>query len=669
MAALLVAIPAASEAGVLKCDGKTVTLAGTAGDDVLEGTAGADVIHGLDGNDTINGLDGADTVCGGGGDDVITGGAANDRLFGGDGNDTLKGGGNADTIFGGAGDDTLLGGDGADTLDGGPGADTLKGEGKNDLLKGGDGPDFLIGGGGADTLEGGLGNDRLAGKNGNDLLKGQQGNDTIVGNSGNDTANGGNGLNDRCAANIENACELNPRDYQFKRFVISQAVVQADSNQAANKRVPTVEKRPGVIRVFVQASQPNTPAPLMRVFWNVNGVTGNAKLTGPATIPQNPTMGNMGSTYNYEFDETLLEPGAKIYVKIDPKDATLETNESNNRYPANGWRDINTVDVPKMKITIVPITIQGGASANISHSQATELLGKTFKLHPIGDYNVQVRDNYTFMNPTGTFNDWITLVGEMLALQQSENPNRQYHALLPPGGLTPGLGIAGIGYVGAPAAVSIQNQETIAHETGHNLSLYHAPCSGNEGNPDLNYPYAGGKIGKWGYDIYTGALKDPAVHVDLMTYCAPEWVSDYNFNNVIDFRTSTFGWDTDAEPDSGPAPAGTTYLQFSGLVPSNALQALMQTNELGNTATAQISDVRVVERLGSISAAGDHRIVGVDASGNEVVSASFRTYPLDHADGAGFVVSVPVADTDLMTVTSWRIEKSGTVLAALNAGS
>lgn len=662
VSALLVAIPSESQAGVLKCDGKTVTITGTAGDDVINGTANADVIHGLGGNDTINGKGAGDTICGGGGDDVLRGGAGNDKIFGGDGNDTLKGEGNADTLKGGAGDDILQGGDGADSLDGGADADTLKGDKKDDTLIGGAGPDYLAGGEGSDLLEGGDGNDRLTGQNGNDTLKGQKGVDTLVGNAGTDTANGGNG-NDRCAANTEAACEANPYDFEFERFLINQAVPQADSSQPANQRVGTVEERAGIVRVFVSGNQPNVPSPVVRLHWRVNGVTGKAKMTGPATLPQNPQESNLSSTFNYEFDETLLKPGADMYVTIDPADKTLETNENNNRYPAKNWRDLDTKDVPKMKITVVPITIQGGPAANISLSQAKALLAKTLKVHPIGDYNIQVRENYVFENPTGTTQDWITLVNEMMALQLAENPARQYHAFLPQG-LSPG--IAGIGFIGFPAAVSIQNQETIAHETGHNLNLPHATCSGQEGNPDPNYPYPGGVIGSWGYDVASGTLYDPDVFVDLMTYCAPEWISDYNFNNVLNYRSGPFGWETDVEAF---APAGEgVVLQFQGMVPSSSSQQLSQDNAVGNTAQALISSVQVVNRQALPPAFGDHRLVGVDATGKAVLSVPFQSYALDHADGAAFAFSIELTDAALLRVASWNVEKAGQVLTTRAAG-
>ena len=227
-------------------------------------------------------------------------------------------------------------------------------------------------------------------------------------------------------------------------------------------------------------------------------------------------------------------------------------------------------------------------------------------------------------------------------------------------------GIGGIGYVGYPAAVSIQNADTIAHETGHNLNLPHNPCSGGEGNPDLNYPYAGGNIGTWGYDIYTGALYDPAVYKDLMTYCGPEWISDYTFNKVLEYRSSNFGWDVST---FGLAPAGTgTVVQFTGTVPSSPEQAASQTALIAHDASPAITSVTIVDRPALAPEPGDHTLVARDGGGTIVAAVPFRSYAIDHADGAFFLFSVELADADLARVTTWSIEAAGHVLTSRAAG-
>jgi len=626
ISALLLAIPSESVAAEVTCGGLAVDILGTEGDDVLTGTPEADVIHGLGGNDVIKGLAGDDTVCGGDGDD---------ELFGGRGADTIYGGKNSDLIHGKSGDDVLSGSRGADTIHGGSGDDVLSG--KN-------------------------GNDDLAGEKGEDTIYGGQGDDTLIGGPKPDQLDGGEGT-DRCAGNTEVACELPAIDFVFERFLINQAVPQADSDQPANERVGTVEKRPGIVRVFISANQEGIDSPAVHLYYKKNGEETRVKLTGPETVPTDPQESDLTSTFNYVFDETLLLPGTKMYVLIDRLDKTMEKHEDNNRYPTAGWNDIDTRNVPKMKITVVPITIEGGASASISQSQAEALLEKTLKVHAIGNYDIEVRSNYLFEDPTGTTADWTKLLSEMATLRAAEDPDRQFHAFLP-NGLSPGIG--GIGYVGLPAAVSIQNADTIAHETGHNLNLPHNPCSGQEGNPDLNYPYEGGDIGTWGYDIYTGAAYDPAVFKDLMTYCGPEWISDYSFNKVLDYRSGGYGWDA---AGFGLAPTGTgTVVQFSGTVPSTQHQAATQEPLIALEAGPAIASVSVVPHPAAPPEPGEHRLVARDGAGEVVASVPFRSYAIDHADGAFFLFSVELVDADIARVASWNIESAAGVLASRSAG-
>jgi Ca2+-binding RTX toxin-like protein len=208
------------------CDGATVTIVGTEGDDVIEGTDGRDVIHGLGGDDVIYGRAGNDIICGGdgadkivghGGRDVLSGGAGQDVLKGKKGDDELRGNKGSDRLVGGLGDDTLSGGGGtdeasfaslalavvADLSEGsasGQGADTLAGiedlEGSSeaDTLAGDAGPNRLIGGGSGDLLRGRGGDDAVLGKSGGDELYGGSGDDLVKGGRGNDELYGGSGF-------------------------------------------------------------------------------------------------------------------------------------------------------------------------------------------------------------------------------------------------------------------------------------------------------------------------------------------------------------------------------------------------------------------------------------------------------------------------------------------
>ena len=639
LSSMLLAVPAVSQAGVPLCSGLEPTIVGTDGPDELQGTPGPDVIHGLDGDDRI---------IGGDGDDIICGGSGRDRLIGGLGDDALYGGIQADTVRGGPGADLVVGGAGNDLMFGGPGRDVARGKA---------GMDRVYGGGGADDLRGGGGADSIYGDEGVDSIFGNSGDDTLLGGGELGTVNGGAGT-DRCDGA---ACELDVIDYSVDRFLINQAVPQADSSSSPADRVGTVVGRPGIVRVFISANQTGVPAPSVDLYVFNGATTKKYAMNGPETVPTAPIESDLGSTYNFTFGADFLEPGADMYVIVDRHDMTLELDESNNRYPVSGWVDIDARSVPKMKVTIVPITVQGGASAAISQSQAEALYAKTFSVHPIAELDIVVRDNYVFENPTGTSQDWVDLLYEIADLREAEDTTRQYHALLAEG-LSPGIG--GIGFVGYPAALSLQNAETIAHETGHNLDLPHNPCSG-EASPDPDFPYENGSIGTWGYDVSSGATFDPGTYKDLMTYCGPEWVSDFSFNNVLDFRTGAGGgtpWDVAAE---GLAPAGTgTVIQLSGTVESEPGHAAVQHDLVGHTQGNSIRKADVVDRKANPPEPGIYRMVGLDAAGRTVVSVPFRSYAIDHAAGSFYTFSIEIPRRSNREIVEWVVERAGRPIAS-----
>lgn len=114
-------------APVKTSSGKTCTIVGTAGNDVINGTSKNDVICGLGGNDTINAGSGNDIIDGGSGRDLINGQLGNDSVSGGTGNDLISGNEGNDRLLGDAGNDTINGDGGNDGLIGGDGTDVLAG--------------------------------------------------------------------------------------------------------------------------------------------------------------------------------------------------------------------------------------------------------------------------------------------------------------------------------------------------------------------------------------------------------------------------------------------------------------------------------------------------------------------------------------------------------------
>jgi Ca2+-binding RTX toxin-like protein len=196
-------------------DADSITINGTAGQDILIGSAERDTLFGGDSNDLLQG---------GLGDDTLDGGAGNDVLNGAAGADTMSGGTGDDTYFVDNVDDVVSENhnEGTDTvrapvtytLRSGVENLTLTGTGNidgsgnsgNNTIIGNSGINRLNGGGGDDTLDGGVGADTMIGDIGNDTFVVDDAGDVVteLANAGTDTVNASITFSLAALANVEN---------------------------------------------------------------------------------------------------------------------------------------------------------------------------------------------------------------------------------------------------------------------------------------------------------------------------------------------------------------------------------------------------------------------------------------------------------------------------------
>lgn len=108
--------------------------------------------------------------------------------------------------------------------------------------------------------------------------------------------------------------------------------------------------------------------------------------------------------------------------------------------------------------------------------------------------------------------------------------------------------------VGA-AFADVLSESTLVHEMGHLHGLLHSPC-GEPSLQDADFPYADGATHTEGWDFRTGELVPPT-HNDLMGYCQPRWVSDYNFRKLVDWVQLAARWRGGMR---APAPASVRAL-------------------------------------------------------------------------------------------------------------
>jgi hypothetical protein len=326
--------------------------------------------------------------------------------------------------------------------------------------------------------------------------------------------------------------------------------VQRDDNS-----VPLVAGRPLFIRVYALSTELNTTVPTVRLrLYGPAGVFDS--ITIPAPVIQTLTVVNrydIVESYNVTIPAVQVIKGLRIDAVVDPDDDIGETNESDNRWPAAGTLALDVRTVPPLQIRFVPVVqsvngLRGGVT-NANKAAYAELTGV---IYPLGTVTAALHPAYTTSAPVLQSDDgngaWSQVLGEINALRVSEGSSDNYYGVV---ATTYSSGIAGLGYIGTPAAIGWDKGSSVggivAHELGHNFGRSHAPCGTAPADP--NYPYPNAQIGVWGYNQIAGVVEDSVTTFDLMSYCSPIWISDYTYEGVLSFRGSSPM--VLAAPDSG----------------------------------------------------------------------------------------------------------------------
>jgi len=268
---------------------------------------------------------------------------------------------------------------------------------------------------------------------------------------------------------------------------------------------------------------------------------------GPITVVQTPDEGNLSHTLNFNLPAGCLTVGATYNVVIDSANMVPETDEGNNRWPALGETSFNYVASSALNVVIVPVNYRGHVPPTADLNYVTWMPIKVFPMSQI-NYSLWSGGVYNFNGDLTTGAGWTDLLYDIEAL----NPylaNTLYIGLvdfISSDGCAGGC-IAGIGFIGSPSSVTWAGwtpgdnsaSPVATHEMGHNLGRYHPDCGG-PGSVDNGYPYGGPGntiIGQWGLDVATATLYNPNTNFDYMSYCDPQWTSDYTYKGVADFWT------------------------------------------------------------------------------------------------------------------------------------
>ena len=388
--------------------------------------------------------------------------------------------------------------------------------------------------------------------------------------------------------------------------------------------MPLVAERPALLRVFVTAPDAEDAGipPVRASFYSNDDVVYVAEIDGQSTtIPDEVVEGDLSMSANAGIPGDVLQPETEIVIEIDPEGTLDPDLQITRRIPEEGRLRLDIRAMPVLDLTLIPFlwttdpdsSVLGATAGMAADPAGHELLHDSRVLLPVGELTITNHDAVNIAS-----NSAYRILDATNAIRIIEGGTGHYMGLMA-GAVTAAAGVA---FRPGRASFSIPSATVMAHELGHNMSALHAPCGG-AGGPDPAFPTTDGSIGGWGYDSRDHSLVPPGTP-DLMTYCDPTWVSDFNFANSLRFRLA----DETQGAARTAAAARPTILLWGGTDPNGA---------------PFLEPAFVVTAPPSLpKTGGDHSLIGADEDGRELFSLNFAMREMADADGrATFAFALP----------------------------
>ncbi|MDF3070988.1 MAG: hypothetical protein K0R38_6589, partial [Polyangiaceae bacterium] len=343
---------------------------------------------------------------------------------------------------------------------------------------------------------------------------------------------------------------------------------------------------------------------------------------------------SFGTTFNIDVKGEDFTAETRYAVEIVECDGTPAGTAGKARFPAMDNQLLGTRKTGTIKLRFVPLEVNGRTAATDTarldgYKNYLALMyptsGVEYTLGPAMKVNQAV---------SAQGDGWSEALDQLAKLHESDDAAADvyYYGLFQPtdniGQYCNGGCVAGIGFVTNTQSFSrhqrvslglsyanLASAQTFAHEVGHNHGRPHSPCGG-AAQPDSKYPYAGAKIGWWGFEA-PEKLHNPDVATDIMGYCNNQWVSDYTYGLFADRVAILNGIQNELPPPGDPQHFLFLLTDFRG--PRWGLPREAPRHPSGDPELANV----------------------LDANGNVIASITVYRTPMDHLGGALLLVPDP----------------------------
>ncbi len=369
---------------------------------------------------------------------------------------------------------------------------------------------------------------------------------------------------------------------------------QVYSRGVGDASMRLTQGRQAVVRASVLSAASGMASPAVSVeAWSAAGsLLGRLTMTGPATLPSAKDDASLANTFNALLPDAWVQPGMQVIVKA-----------ANGATPVFQQASPSVAGVGKIRVVLVSLATSSGNTGAPDLGTVRQALARTFP-YAAADISVQARAtplDTSGISGTSRSSDWWE---DVLALvertRKIEDPEAFWYALAPTRTNDDGVGLAylndratgqgsysALGVDGGDARISSTDPfgnswplwlTTMLHELGHNHSLKHVACDG-EDHVDTGYPYPQGDLGPqplynslYAAGAGIGQLSLPvAVNTDnvrtgmkdVMSYCDGAWFSDFSYLRAQQFAQARNGTPTTQLREVAPQNG---YLTISGRI-------------------------------------------------------------------------------------------------------